>query len=246
MYYLHHSTRAAVSRRPFHDVRYDYASRVDEPTPRGVRAPVPTPPRSCAAPILPRSSSPACPAASRTPSPRFSPARRRIRRSVVHDARRHRRVSLEDYEAAGGALTLGDVGRDAVDACVDTINRQCGRAVARASTREGEALDAEKIRASGARAVALRCGAGALSEACAMAEACKSERATTTMDAETCARALFAHARARATTGCVFVDDGRRGIEDAVRGAAAERHGEIGGDVVGVERGRGRGGEGAR
>ena len=142
---------------------------------------------------------------------------------IVHDARRHRRVSLEDYEAAGGALTLGDVGRDAVDACVDTINRQCGRAVARASTREGEALDAEKIRATGAR-VAVRCGPGALSEACAMAEACK--RTRDDEDGLGSGACAFAYARAKATTGCVFVDDGGAGsktLYEALRPSATAR-----------------------
>jgi len=142
---------------------------------------------------------------------------------VVHDARRHRRVSLEDYEAAGGALTLDDVGRDAVDACVDSINRACGRAVARASTRAGEALDAETIRASGARAVAL-CGAGTLSEACAMAEACKSARDDD--DGRGNGAPMFAHARARATTGCVFVDAGGAGsktLYEALRPSATAR-----------------------
>ena len=133
------------------------------------------------------------------------PASARESAIILHDPRpaRERALVGADVEASGGVLARADVGEDAASACARAL--QCGSALdVRVSPACGKVLDAAMIAASGADVVVHCDGGGALSQACASAEACAAMRS----DDATTGSPMFALAVANAITGTVFVDTG--------------------------------------
>jgi hypothetical protein len=122
---------------------------------------------------------------------------------ILHDPRegRERALVSADIEASGGVLARADVGEDAPSACARAIRSGSTALDVCVSPHCGQVLDAAMIVSSGADVVVHCDGGGALSQACASAEACARIRGSN-------ATPMFALAVANAITGTVFIDTG--------------------------------------